>query len=383
MAERTPEEEERIARRLALRSTNERLIEAVTVPGGRGDKRKTTTNIYLGHNTRGSDVNVPVNRDNQGLTFFTRPRLNLTYDNASVSRILLPFLSGGPDTLQCALLSYLDPVSQRGGASDSHFRGGFSLPPQGSPYHGNFKVPERKSILVDTRSPFIPILSNLLISLSGWPDEVLDTFTSDPGVSKETYSIADTYIRNYGTFDLTATFKNVDGDPITSLIRIWMEYMSNVMNGTMVPYPDTLMEYEIDYQTRIYRIILDSSRSKVRKIMSAAGCFPTANPSGADANYSSDRPYSDDNAQITMPLRCVGAEYNDPILITEFNDASYIFNPELEKAVNGKSGAYVKVAPGDVELFNFEGYPIIDEDDWSFNWWVPVETYNYTKARYF
>lgn len=368
------------------RAVQERLIETVSLQSTLGDQSKTISNAFLGHNIHGGISPIPENRDNQGLTFFTRPRLNLSYDNAAVSRILLPIVEAPMDSLQRALRVYLDPVSERGGSTDSHFRGGYTGSIGGGKYGKRIRVETITSPMVDPRSPFIPLLSNTLLSLSGWPDETLDTYTSEPGIGKESYSIADTYIRNFETFDLTATFRNIQGDPVTALLRIWMEYMGRVMEGSMTPWPDSLMESEIDYQTRIFRIVLDPTRKQVQKIGSAMAGFPTANPLGASFNYNQERPYAEDNTQITMPIRCVGCEYNDPILITEFNDISFMFNASLEASVldGGRTPGmdYIKISAADYSLFKSRAYPVIDELTWELTWWTSKEQLAYIRSKF-
>lgn len=362
-------------------------LASVYTRAGLGDPKSKYSNALYGINLNGSALALPENKDNQGLNFFTRPRFNLTYDNAKVSRILLPFVTGGETTLQRALRVLLDPVSENGGSNELHFRGGFPLAGGGGKYSKSIIVPQVKSPLVDRKSPFIPLLSNLLVSLTGWPDETMDTYTSEAGVGRETFSISDSYTRNYGEFDLTATFRNPEGDPVTALIRMMMEYMNRVHDGSMSPWPDSLMETEIDYQTRIFRIILDSSKTKVQKIGSATAGFPLGNPLGAAFNYNKDKPYNEENSQVTVPFRCVGAEYNDPILITEFNDISFMFNPELERSVQNKGISnnmpYLKVSAADKGIFNYRAYPVIDEETWEMQWWVSREVYEYVRAQYF
>lgn len=363
----------------------DKTVKAINVSSGLGDLSRATTNAFLGYNIRGNATVLPINKDNQGFTFFTRPRLNLTYDNASKSRILFPMVNARENSLLRALRVYLDPVSENGG-SHRHMRGHKPATPD----NNLINLPPALHVtspLVDPLSPFIPILTNTLESISGWPDEVVDTYTSEPGVGNESWSMVDTYVRNYGTFDLNASFRNIAGDAITALFRIWNEYMGQVQSGRMTMWPDALMEYERDYMTRIFRIVLDPTRQRVQKIASAVGAFPIANPIGTSFNYNKDRPYSEDNASISVPLRCEGVEYNDPILIEEFNEISFMFNPALEQSIenrnSNKDTEYMLVSSADVDLFNFNAYPIINPTSWDLEWWVKRTTYKFIRETYY
>jgi hypothetical protein len=184
--------------------------------------------------------------------------------------------------------------------------------------------------------------------------------------------MVDSFASDYSTFDITATFRNIDGDPINALFRAWTQYMTRVLSGSLVPYPEFVVENEIDYMTRIYRIILDPSRTHVQKIGACGAGFPTALPLGAAFNYSSDAPISQDTAQISIPFRCMGAQYNDPILVAEFNTTVATFNASMADGVREKM--MVKLQQHERELFNYEGYPRISPD-MELEWWVSKLTY--------
>lgn len=359
-------------------TTNQGLVPIgrETIESGHGDINTTFANVFRGFNHQGGGSVMPDNKDNKGYTFFTRPRLNLTQDNAYVSRKLRPYLTDDLSSFMRAIRVYLDPISQRG-HDVNYLRGrdGNSSSPSTIRMSQDNIV---DSPLVRKDSPFIHILGEALLTLSGWPDERLDTYTSDPGMMKETYSIVDTYIDNYETNDLTASFRNIKGDVITFLMRAWMEYTGRVLSGEMVPYLDSIMEFEIDYHTRIWRIVTDSSGRKLTKIGSAVAGIPTANPIGQSMNYDRSRPYSEDTKEISVPFKCVGFEVNDPILVEEFNDTIFMFNIELEKAVRdvNKRDRYTPVEYKHLDYFTYELIMTIDEATWNLVWWAETDYYN-------
>ena len=62
-------------------------VDLLTRESGFGTYRQTVIELLAGLNNRGFGGMVPHNTDNQGLMLFTRPRLNLSYDNLAASRV--------------------------------------------------------------------------------------------------------------------------------------------------------------------------------------------------------------------------------------------------------------------------------------------------------
>lgn len=315
---------------------------------GFGGLSQAQTNNLYGFNHRQNGNPVPVNSDNYGLTFFTRPRLNLSYDNLSASRLFAPLQSQNSRSLPAAIRALLDHFSEIEG--------------------------RHSSPLVDRHNPFIPMMTNNLVSMSGWPDIALDTYTSKEGVYKEAWSMVDGTSEINNTFDVTATFRNTAGDPITLLITAWVHYMAKVYNGEMVPYPDAIVQNKIDYNTRIYRLVLDKKKRFVQKIGACGASFPMASPIGSAFNFSNETPFNRETDQISVPFRCMGAMYMDPILVYEFNRTVQIFNSQMRD--ESREETYSKLNNSSFNYFNYRGYPRIDPDTYELEWWVPKDSYN-------
>lgn len=318
---------------------------------------------FYGINHRQQPGSIPINRDMHGLTFFTRPRLNLTNDNIRTVRQLTPLLTKESMSIQRIIRCLLDPELARSGSISSPF--------------------------VDSQQAFIPMLTNNLLSMSGWPDLEARMFTSHEGVYGEAFSMVDSVVQNYSTYDITANFRNIPGDPITLMFLIWLHYMSQVYLGNIVPYPDALIQNEIDYNTRIYRLVLDATKTKVQKIAACGASLPWSCPIGAAFNFESDRPLNQSNDQLTIQFRCMGAQYQDDILIDEFNRTTALFNDTmsasyfktLPKRVGGyvysetTNPYYVRVTMEELEIFNNRGYPRIDPETYTLEWWVSKQEY--------
>lgn len=320
------------------------IIDYLSRLHGLGTLSEVAANSTLGINHRGYGNPQPTNTDNHGLTFFTRPNLNLTYDNLQADRRMMPLASQDPTTYQRAIRNWLDPDNAS-------------------------KVP---STLVDPLMPFITVLTNNLQSISGWPDPFASTFSTKEGNYKEVLSMMDGPSKHYGSYQLTATFRNIGGDPISLLIYYWLIYGLRVTDGSMVPHPYSMTHNEIDYNTRIYRFVLDPSRRFIQKVLNCGAAFPVGVPLGAAGNFDSDQPYNLANAMLSIQFECNGCEINDPIAFEDFNRLMVMFNPYMQDGIRQQS--YIQLKPNELLLFNYYGYPWVDITTQELQWWVdPVD----------
>lgn len=329
-------------------------IDYISRGSGLGSLTESAVNMMVGFNHRGTGNPVPYNQDNQGMTFFTRPRLNLSYNNLSIDRrlsVLGAKHGTSPGHYPSAIRQWLDPEVGR-----FLYNAG-----ERSPLH-------------DPYCGFIPLLSNNLVSLSGWPDPIAEYYNSDEGLAKESWAMVDGIDTIYSGFDLQATFRNVAGDPVSLMIYAWIIYMSLVYQGRMLPHPDSEMLREIDYQTRIYRLILDPTRTVVQKIAACGAAFPTSPALGQAFDFSADTPFEQSRAsQISVPFRCIGAMYQDPILMREFNDVVVTFNESM--APGRREREMIRIPRQDQTAHNYDGYPWINEITHELQWWDFPDNY--------
>lgn len=328
---------------------------------GYGDLTSAYRNLLGGINHRNFGGPVPFNAENHGFVFFTRPGLNLSYDNVKMDRHLHPFLSPETASLERAIRVMLDPVSARG-------------------YEGTNTYHEPViSDLFDTRQAFIPLLSNNIISASGWPDQTMQYTDSAPGPVKEAWTHADDIIDVNYPWDMSCNFRNVLGDPITLMLLLWMRYISNVRRGYMTPWPTDVIENRIDYQTGIWRFTMDPGRRFIQKWSRTIGS-PQTIPIGAAMDYSTDGPFNLNNAnQISMQFHCIGAEYMDPILLTEFNLTVMAFNPDMYRT--RRVDLMVQIPYDELTYFNFRGFPWIDVKTRELRWYVYKTEYEQMRAE--
>ena len=319
---------------------------------GIGSLDKAITRNLYGINHRQTPPGVLMNKDMYGYTFWTRPQLNLSGNNIRNDRIFYDLLTTQTNSIQIYVRCMLDPRLASG-----------------------FNKAESKvtSPLVDPFQAFIPLFTNSLLSVSGWPELQVPTFSSHPGLYKEVYAQADGTTKIYNDFDIDATFRNYRGDPLLYMIFIWMKYQSLVFEGIIAPYPDYILNNTLDYNTRIYRLVMDHNKTFVKKIAATGVSFPTALPIGGMFDFNSDDPYNEQLREITIRFTSLGAEYIDSILVHEFNETVKIFNPYMRDEYRDE--AMVVVPFNYLILFNNSGYPRINIDTFELLWYVPKALY--------
>lgn len=278
-----------------------------------GSRKEAMSLELKGFRMQPGDANTPAQLERQGYVFFTRPHLNLSLRNCLRSRHMYQLLAA-EGSVQAYIRNILDP--------------------------GLFESPERlNSPLVDHENVFIPLLTNAIKSLSGWPDYALETYTSQEGQAKEVHSMVDSKMDYLREFDLDATFHNMAEEPISRLFYIWERYEAMVFEGILNPYPLFIANNTIDYNTRIYRIITDRTDRYVSKIAATGASFPISLPTGEFANYNSSEVFTS-RKDITIRFKCNGALYFDDILKKEFNTAVMAFNRGIkEAALDGNIGS--------------------------------------------
>lgn len=310
----------------------ETIINRATRPSGLGSTTRAFQELMYGIDMLpGKGQPLQKNRDDQGLVFFTRPLLNLSYDNLITDRRLSPLITRNPNSYQWMVRSVLDPWRAKAQPLESPF--------------------------VDKENAFIPILSNTLMSMPSWQDVVGDVYTASEGAGKESWAMFDgfEYMRN--TWDLNLTFRCVAGDPVSLLFYTWICYGLGVYTGTLIPYPAALRGNWLDYQTAIWRLPLSGDGKYVTNIAKTIA-FPYALSLGAKFAYQQENVFNTETDTISVPFKCIGAEYNDPILILEFNKTVAYDNPLMEDPAS----TMIRLHPDEYSIFNRFCYPHIEDD---------------------
>lgn len=308
---------------------------------GRGSKISSMQSVLTGFNKNQQGNAVLSNNDMMGYIFFTRPDLNLSYDNISLIRKLN--LLGGQvaNSYQRMVRALLDTT--------------------------NASSDEYKTDLVDNNSPFIPWFSTTCINCNGWPDLKLNLFRTQEGIAKEVWAMVDDIVDINGYFELNVTFQNLQGSPHILALLTWIMYASYVYLGKLSPHKRNIIEDEMDYNTRIYRFTMDYTNRYIQNWAATGASFPIGLPMGAIFNYNRDNIFNEDMKTLSIPFACIGADYNDPITLLEFNDLQEEFHPALINNPND----FVRQRPDEMLKYNYKGYPRIDLETNELYWMIP------------
>lgn len=331
---------------------------------GRPPRESAIADSFRGLSITGRSAGILPNTENNGYTFFTRPRMNLSKENLVIDRVLSSLLRDDVWSIQHMIRMYLDPDLVRGE----------QLRPGG----------------IDNNNPFIPLLTNNLISISGWPDFTIGTHTSKPGLYRDAYSYVDDVPYSYETYDLQATFRNIDGDPISFMFLMWCWYQGLVYEGRVMPHLYNVNAKRLDYTTRVYRLVMDKTRTYVTKMGSTGASFPISVPIASSFDQTGDgseTPFPNANDQITISLRSTGFRYYDHIQVFEFNWLVKRDNPGMrsadpstrrvvggrEMSGNDSTTVYWKLYNSEKQYFDYMALPFINELTMELEWWVPFD----------
>lgn len=370
-----------------------RNIDDIVRISGRGTRSAANRDLTYGLNLSGQSQQLVIpNRQTTGMVFFTRPLLNLTYGNLSKNRRFFPWRDCAPNSTLGISRAYLDPWSNYSRFATKNANGTYME----KDLH-TFASP-----LVDSNSAFINILTNNLMSLSGWPDMRGDAFVSDRGIRNEQWFMYDGIAEINEVFDIDATFRNTEGDTTLLIFLLWQMYMSELRNS-IDPYPEFIAWRRLDYNTRIYDFVLDSNRQYIVHWAATGASAPMNTPFGEIFDYDYSSTVNPGIDQLNISFKSAYADYNDIITLYEFNRVVGKFNPSLRlyneygvsngnfknitddlidnipfanKGNNSTANApYVKLLPNEKLKANYRAYPLINLYTKEMEWWVRREDF--------
>jgi hypothetical protein len=282
-----------------------------------------------------------------GLLFFTRPMLNLSYHNVTMDRTLVPLATQETSSVGRYIRALLDPIGENGK--------GWDCP------------------LVDKENIFMPILSNTVETLSGWQDPILNTWTSAAGVRQESYTMADSGHDVFSPVDLSSTFRNVRGNILGYLFHVWTRYISLEYAGRCDPHPLFFQHNAIDYQTRVYHLILNQTRTHVENIACTGASFPLVDPVGASSNFNRSEVINTEVDTMSQTWRSMGNFYYDSGYMYDFNKSSGLLRPNFNTTKRDEE--YRILWPGEYKLFTYTAFPRINPRTARLEWWVSRKRY--------
>lgn len=332
---------------------------------GLGSPDSAISQLFRGYDHRQTGTNFQRDAFNHGYVFYTRPMMNMSYDN----------INGDP-LLSCLLSDDLNSPFRYVRAM---------LDPQG----------EYDSNLIDREQPFIPILTNTCVSHSGWPDIGIDSYVAPEGMRREAWAMGESVAEFNGVSDLSASFENTHGNILLFMFHCWIKYIGEVkMGDDMTPYPQAWMTHYLDYVSRCWRIVLDKNKRYVTGIATSVASYPENAPLGAQFNFNKDSVFPQDTSQINIQWKSMCIEYNYEHLIDEFNENVCFKCPKMRDHRRPKEMVLLKLTSiintdgspmflDELNLTNFDNlYPRINPETKEFEWWMKLNEYKTMRNLY-
>lgn len=317
------------------------LSESLSRSSGLGSRHYVTETLLSQHDRFGS-APIQINSEMVGLTFFTRPRLNMTTSSLRQDPKLAMMDTLDPNSLMFSLRTNLDSVLLK------------------SPYAA---AAVRKSPWINPDTPFNVPLGNMLSGMSGWPDFNVEYETTEAGYFSEDMTMVRGSDQGRRTYDIQCTFRDIQGGYVMAYIFYWLHAMALQMEGSIVAYPDDREKNRLNYTCSIYRFVMDPSMRTIVKWAKATGCYPASLPLGDVFNFGPGDSQIHTSQQFTVPFVVNNVSYMDPRHLAAFNKLVRRYSGIRES----KTGSLTNIAASSgrqlapvTAASNFIGIPYID-----------------------
>jgi hypothetical protein len=308
------------------------VTESMAIGAGRGSSQSVAQTLLSRHDRFGSST-VQINSEMVGLTFFTRPRLNMTTRSLRQDPTLAMLDTLDPLNWMFSLRCNLDSKFAREGAAASLA--------SVSPWFND-------------ESPFNVPLGNMLTGITGWPDFSVQYETTESGYFSEDMTMVRGSDMGRRTYELSCTFRDIQGGYLMAYFYYWLIAMTLQMEGTIVAYPDDRDANRLNYTCSIYRFVLDPSMRTITKWAKATGCYPVNVPMGDVFNFGPGDSHIHTSQQFTIPFIANHIRYMDPRQLSQFNSLVKRY------AGSGVATDGSRVKSNVSAQHNFTGVPFID-----------------------
>lgn len=117
------------------------------------------------------------------------------------------------------------------------------------------------------------------------------------------------------------------------LTTLWVDYMSNVTDGTFSANPDMIINGELDYTSSIFYFVTEPDGKTLKYWSKFTGCWPTTIPTGS-LSY---RKGEEIHTEIDIPFNYMIREDMNPLILEEFNKISMKIDSSTAENMNLKS----------------------------------------------
>jgi hypothetical protein len=252
--------------------------------------------------------------EHAGFVFVTRPRCNMMSSNIKADRVLALLNTLDPQTVNAAIRHMLDTELNK-------------------VYPGRI-IYDVDMSMFNPENPFIPVLTNNLDTLSGWPDVVVETESTEGGFYGENITYPKGHDQLSRDYELSATFKDMQGNLLAMLLMMWNRWIWTTCLGLTSLYRRDIIKRRMGFSSSIYRFVLDSGKKSIVKWAKATGCYPKIMPIGSFFNYDRNNHAFEPIRDISTSFVVAGkVDYMDPIVLLEFNTLVKRYCPNIESYV--------------------------------------------------
>ena len=319
---------------------------------------ESMTNTFRGPNIISNTPMLKPNTNLPGYVFTVRPDLNFSRANLKIDRKMSPLLTDNANSIMRAIRCILAPQCMM----PMHQAGFPNRTAEG-------KMTYIDCPLVDKNYPFIAVSDNNVKTLTGWPSNRLGIRNTPAGILKEVHIMADGPTTYKGDFSLNMSLNSMKGNPLMYLYYYWILYIGMVYTQSygLMPWPEYLSNGRMDYTTRIYRLIMDETKTYVTETAMTGYAIPVSIDIGPYFDYQADnyRPYVERTTEVEFA--CSGVEYLDEIIIKQFNRTVEIFQPLMGDKY--RKHYLVKVDKKYQKIMNNKVYPWIHPISRELEWW--------------
>lgn len=295
---------------------------------------------------------MPLSDNTIGLPFVTRPQLNLTDDNISRSEKLVSLYGVGQNSMGAYIRGMLD---ERWAASNA-------------------------GIILENRNPFIVPLTTFIKTSNGFNDLQISVETSEPGIRGQVYQRVASKLEFNEAYTINQTYYNPKPSVLQALFQYWEDYISEVVSGDrqVTPRDWYLMGNRIDYDCRIYHLIMNKDAMFLEHIFATVQSIPTTYPAGAIAGIDTTQNTLRGEGQddFSIQFASVGQRQDEWGLIQSFNEHSFLYNPSLMPAVRNNYYRELKVT--EYTAYSGGAFPLLlprnetGRSGIKLTWWVPL-----------
>jgi hypothetical protein len=185
--------------------------------------------------------------------------------------------------------------------------------------------------------------------------------TSEPGLRSQVYQRVASKLEDNSVYTINQTYFNPKPSVIQGLFQYWEDYISEVTSGDRQVSPRTwyLMGNRIDYDCRIYHLIMNKDSYFLEHIFATVQSIPISYPAGAIASIDNTQNSLRGEGQddFSVQFSSAGQRMDEWGLIQAFNEHSFLYNPTIRPET--RNSYYRELDPTEYVAYGYGAYPLL------------------------